>query len=164
MLLKFDIGDDELDFLIKAALVLVATNYARVKKSAVTEELVKEVRKCFRKDFFGKDIESSNDVRAFVKKAALLINLRKPGFGLFAINLIIKRLAPFFKPECLQYLDAPLNADELKKVGSKVNGMSKVTFENYDEVMDTARAYAERNGEDSSDRSLYRWEIKEYNK
>ena len=159
------LDDDYLHFVVKSSLILVSCNYARVKCSFITHELVDDICSTFKNSsFYSNGPTSFEDTKIMIFACADILKkyLGKIGFALFACNLFVKRLAPFFKEGYLAYLNAPLNKDELKIIDSKKVGVKRISDlneQNYIDVMSLANQYASDNK-----KNLYFWELGEYNK
>lgn len=162
---KAKLDDEYLRYVIKSCLILVASNYARVKTSFINREKANEVLRSLRGSAFFKDGTCSEDeARSSILDCAKIVegNLEKSGFAIFAVNLMLKRLAPFFDDKHVELLDAPLNRKELEMVGAKKSGidkMSSVNQSNYESLMKLAHKHATKCGA----KSLYQWELEIYN-
>ncbi len=158
-----NISFDELKFIVKTVLILVSSNYAHKSCSFITDHVVTEIAKRFKDSEFIKCGPATNsDTIKFVFECADIVDkyLQKWGFSVFAANLMIKRLAILFDDKYLSLLDAPLNKDELALLNAKkanVMRISDLNKENYPKVMELGRSVA-------LPKSLYQWELEEYNK
>ena len=161
---RVHIEDEYLRFVVKTSFVLTASNYAKIKNSRISLLIVDKICRLLKNSvFFRCGRTSTDDVQKVIFDCAKCTKdlLKKEGFALFAVNLVLKRLAPFFDEEYMEFLDAPLNKKELEKIGAArlgITRMSDVNFSNYAELMALAHGYASKLG-----KSLYRWELETYN-
>lgn len=159
-----DLDDEYLHFVVKSSFILAASNYAKIKNSRVSPLEVDKICRLLKdSDFFRYGPTSIDDTRKVVSDCAKSVRelFEKEGFALFAVNLVLKRLAPFFDDKYAELLDAPLNKKELEKIGADQIGvakMSDVKFSNYQKLMSLAHGYASKFG-----KTLYRWELEAYN-
>lgn len=148
--------DEELTFIIKTVLFLVASNYAKFKCKNITNKLISNIKNHFKRNF-GFNISTHDDMEDFVITGAKLIKIFNLGYAIFSINLIIKRMGMLIDPKYVVLLDAPLNSKELSIIKSPVKRIKDINDKNYKSVMTLARQFAKN-------KTLYEWELEEYNK
>ena len=149
------LSDAQLDFVIKTALIVVSRNYARVK---FDPSPIVDLRELFKEKFLPANPKDPKEIGDFVLEAAKILCFEKSGFSIFAVNLIIKKLAPMLEERYLPLLGAPLNRSELIEMGCSVKAMSAIDGDNYHEVIEFARKHAADQGA-----NLYEWELNAYN-
>ena len=150
------LSDAQLDFVIKTALIVVSRNYAKVK---FDPSPIVGLRELFKEKFLLANPKNPKEIEDFVLEAAKKLCFEKTGFSIFAVNLIIKKLAPMFEERHLPLLGAPLNRRELLEIDCSVKAMSAIDGDNYRKVIEFAREYAIKQGA----KSLYEWELNAYN-
>lgn len=154
---------DEWEFNVKSTLILVAANYAHVHISgddlmALSKNIASELDKFFRSDKCVRD--DLRNVINGIAENAIGWHLKSYGFAVFAVNLVIKHVAPFLSQEQIKILDAPLNKAELREATSYRSISSIRNYSDYEKAMNEANEYARNQGF----HDLYSWELKEYNK
>lgn len=149
------LSDAQLDFVIKTALIVVSRSYAKVK---FDPSPIVGLRELFKERFLPANPKNPKEIEDFVLEAVKMLCFEKTGFSIFAVNLIIKKLAPMLEERYLPLLGAPLNRSELIEMDYSVKSMSAINEGNYHEVIEFARKYAGGQGA-----NLYEWELNAYN-